>query len=135
MVGSGRAGPVGYMAFEKVEPISGQQAAQSLEKCAAVGGYSVRELVDGGHAFRLKTTCGEGVFVLKKMGAVCWVEAGQGTAKDDLTEQGLAVIEEIARGLSCEAVEFQTRRPGLVKKASALGFETKQVVMRKKVSQ
>lgn len=135
MVGLGWARIGGRVAFEEIEQISSQEAAQALKKCATVGGYTVRELVDGGHAFRLKTTGGEGVFVVKKVGAVCWVEAGQGSSSDDLTAQGLAVIEEIARGLCCEAVEFQTRRPGLVKKAAALGFETKQVVMTKKVSQ
>lgn len=133
MVGIGRAWPVGCMAFEKVTPISESEAAVHLEKCAAVGGYTAQEIASCGQAYRLKTTSGEGVFVLTKEGATCWVAAGEGAASEDLTATGLALIELIAKQAGCAFVAFKTRRAGLVRKVSKIGYTVDQIYLKKAI--
>jgi hypothetical protein len=121
------------MAFEKVEPIAPGEAEPHLQKCAQVGGYPASQLARGGQAYRLKTSNGEGVFVLSKEGSTCWVTAGEGAAADDLTETGLALIELIAKQADCAFVAFKTRRAGLVRKVSKLGYTVDQIFLKKAV--
>jgi hypothetical protein len=122
------------MAFEEVEVISPQEAAPHVQRCAQVGGCEVRELVECGQAYRLKTEGGEGVFILSREGDVCWVAAGQGAASEDLTQTGLALIELIAKEAGCKFVGFKTRRAGLVRKASKLGYAVDQIYLKKAIT-
>ncbi|MFM2450110.1 MAG: hypothetical protein RIS44_2560 [Pseudomonadota bacterium] len=121
------------MAFEKVDPIDESQAVVCLEKCAAVGGYTAQEIASCGQAYRIKTTTGEGVFVLSKEGSTCWVAAAEGVAAEDLTATGLALIELIAKQAGCMFVAFKTRRAGLVRKVSKLGYSVDQIYLKKAI--
>ena len=49
----------------------------------------------------------------------------------DLAHYGLAMIASQAQGF--DSIGFQTRRPGLIKKARRAGFEVAAVVMRKRL--
>ena len=75
-------------------------------------------------------------YVLQRQGDECYVLAAAGSVDFDLTAFGLALIEAHARGMS--SVAFQTRRPGLIRKASRLGYRIagragNGVVMRKEL--
>ncbi|WP_321797123.1 hypothetical protein [Burkholderia sp. BCC1988] len=59
-------------------------------------------------------------YVLQRQGDECFVLAAAGAVDFDLTAFGLALIEAHARGLA--SVAFQTRRPGLIRKASRHGY-------------
>lgn len=122
------------MAFEKIEAISAEDAAPHLAKCARLGGYSVSKLVECGQAYRMTTEGGEGVFILSRDGAVCWVAAAEGAASEDLTHTGVALIELMAKEAGCKFVGFKTRRAGLVKKASRLGYAVDQIHMKKAIT-
>lgn len=71
--------------------------------------------------------------MLSREGSTCWVAAGEGAATDDLTETGLALIELIAKQAGCAFVAFKTRRPGLVKKVTKLGYAVDQIYLKKAV--
>lgn len=77
-------------------------------------------------------------YVLQRQGDECFVLAAAGSVDFDLTDFGLRLIEAHAAGLS--SVAFQTRRPGLVRKAARLGYavagrvpDGHGVIMRKKL--
>ncbi|EDT41989.1 hypothetical protein BamMEX5DRAFT_2257 [Burkholderia ambifaria MEX-5] len=75
-------------------------------------------------------------YVLQRQGRECFVLAAAGAVDFDLTAFGLALIEAHARGL--DSVAFQTRRAGLIRKASRLGYRiagrvANGVVMRKEL--
>jgi hypothetical protein len=76
-------------------------------------------------------------YVLQRRGDECYVLAAAGSVDFDLTAFGLALIEAHARGLS--SVAFQTKRPGLIRRASRLGYRIagragSGVVMRKELT-
>ncbi|MBK3337963.1 hypothetical protein [Burkholderia pseudomallei] len=59
-------------------------------------------------------------YALQRIGDACFVRAAAGSVEFDLTAFGLALIEAHASGLA--RVEFQTRRPGLIRKACRHGY-------------
>ena len=69
-------------------------------------------------------------FALTKRGSELWVQAAGGYGKYDLTSLILAKTERLAAG-KFNSVGFQTRRRGLVKKASALGYKVDGYILRK----
>ncbi|ELW9447688.1 hypothetical protein QZM43_09755 [Burkholderia orbicola] len=98
---------------------------------------SVESMTAAGRCFVI-TQDGRDVaaYVLQRQGSECFVLAAAGTVDFDLTAFGLALIEAHACGL--DSVAFQTRRPGLIRKASRLGYRiagrvTNGVVMRKEL--
>ncbi|MCA3780139.1 MAG: hypothetical protein IOC39_24185 [Burkholderia sp.] len=61
-----------------------------------------------------------GAYVLQRQGNECFVLAAQGGAEFDLTAFLSVVVEAHARGLA--SIAFQTRRPGLIRKAKRYGY-------------
>lgn len=59
-------------------------------------------------------------YVLQRQGDECYVLAFAGAAQLDLTGLLARLIEAQAAGL--DSIAFQTRRPGLVRKAARLGY-------------
>ena len=55
-------------------------------------------------------------------GRLLWITAACGQAAEDLTRVGLQFVEQIAYLCGCDQVGFDTRRPGLVRKARRLGY-------------
>jgi hypothetical protein len=85
-----------------------------------------------GQCFQLRTGTGVGVFVLRREGAVLWIDgAGARVRSEGLTQDGLALIENIARLCGCTSVAFETVRPGLVRKAEGQGYNVAGYIMRK----
>jgi hypothetical protein len=109
------------MAFKELTPLSEADAAKAfvlVDRYDPRGTSTPESLAGAGPAFALHTTDGFGAFVVKKNGCQLWVEAAVGKSQDDLTEMGMAIVEEMARKSECTEVAFQTARPGLVKKAT-----------------
>lgn len=118
----------------QVAPLSAEQAAPRLARVTDPTGHDTpATLAAGGHAFELTTAGGRGVFVLSRNGEQLWIDAAQGEASDDLTAQGLAVIEQTAKQAGCAEVGFSTARPGLVRKAQRAGYTVAGFILRKKV--
>lgn len=69
---------------------------------------------------------------LKIRGAELWIQAAGGADRENLTRLGLEAVERIAQQAGMDSVGFQTRRPGLVRKARALGYEIDGFILRKK---
>ncbi|CAN0621104.1 conserved protein of unknown function [Burkholderia multivorans] len=61
-----------------------------------------------------------GAYVLQRQGDECFVLAAQGGADFDVTALLAGVLEGHARGL--RSIAFQTRRPGLIRKAKKHGY-------------
>lgn len=57
--------------------------------------------------------------------------AAFGRDRADLTAEFGPELETLARSLSCRSIRFHTMRPGLVKKAKALGYRVAEMVLRK----
>ncbi|MRT01139.1 hypothetical protein GJQ57_21050 [Ralstonia pickettii] len=81
----------------------------------------VEALAHAGHCFVMEQE-GRTVFAwsVKPQGDELFILAAAGRAGFDLTRAGLAVIEQQAEGFA--SVAFLTRRPGLMRKAGALGY-------------
>ncbi len=103
-VSAGEAGPI-------LAPVTRYATTdETVEQVAALGRCYVIEQ-DG------RPVAG---YVLQRQGDECFVLAAAGSVDFDLTDFGLRLIEAHAVGLA--SVAFQTRRPGLVKKAARLGY-------------
>lgn len=59
-------------------------------------------------------------YVLQRQGNECFILAGAGGASFDLIALSLPIIEAQASGMA--SVAFQTKRPGLIRKASKQGY-------------
>jgi len=88
----------------------------------------MRALVEGGRCFGMSGAA-NAVWVLRDMGAVCWVDALRGAGSVDVTDIADRVITEQARGF--EALAMQTARPGLRRKLERRGWRVTGWVMRK----
>lgn len=86
------------------------KGAESAESVARAGRNFIVER-DGAPIF---------TYSLAVYGTECYVLAAAGAADIDLTGFGLMLIEAQAAGL--ESVAFQTRRPGLIRKAARRGY-------------
>ena len=121
----------------KVRPATAAEALPVLAPAArwATTGESLEHLAKAGHCFVLEQG-GAPVFAwsVQAHGDELYILAAAGRAGFDLTETGLAIIEQQAAGFA--SVAFQTRRRGLLRKAGALGYQPARrlengVVMRK----
>ncbi|BEV15568.1 hypothetical protein HBDW_23560 [Herbaspirillum sp. DW155] len=90
------------------------------------------QLLARGEAFKVMLD-GEivGAYLLEVHGPEVWILLAGGRAPVDLAHYGIALIEQQARDF--DSIGFQTRRPGLIKKAKRAGFEVAAVVMRKRL--
>lgn len=124
------------MAHAQVREVSRERAVQAFTETPVPdprGNSTPETLAACGAAFELETGTGSGVFVLERQGDVLWVTAAAGKAADDLTEIGLALIEQTARNCGCTHVAFQTSRRGLVHKSERRSFEVAGWIMKKAV--
>lgn len=119
-----------------LEKIAPEQAAQTMRAAGLrdpARQFTPESIAARGTAFRLTAAGGEGVFVAEKKGAQLWIHGAGGIASSGLTGVGLGVIEAMAQQMDCEAVAFQTARPGLVKLAKKSGYRITGVIMEKSV--
>lgn len=122
------------MAFKELTPLSEADAVQAFAAVHSLdprGTSTPESLAAVGPAFALHTTEGFGAFVVKKNGNQLWVEAAVGQSPDDLTDMGMAIVEEMARNAGCTEVAFQTARPGLVKKAKQHNYTVTGWILKK----
>jgi hypothetical protein len=78
-----------------------------------------------------------GAYVLQRQGDECYILAAAGQAEFDMTAALATILEGHARGL--KSIAFQTRRPGLVRKARKYGYRIagrveNGVIMRKELT-
>lgn len=103
-VTAGEAGPV-------LAPVTRfATTAETVDHVAALGRCFVIEQ-DG------RTVAG---YVLQRQGDECFVLAAAGAASFDLTALLARLVDAHAAGLT--SIGFQTRRPGLVRRAQRLGY-------------
>jgi hypothetical protein len=81
----------------------------------------VQAMCERGLCFAATVNGSQGVYVLHVKNGQAWVQAGAGFGAADLTRAVLPAIELQVAGYA-ESVAFQTMRPGLVRKAEALGY-------------
>lgn len=104
-----------------LQELTRDQALRALQ-LRPVRGHDQAELAGGGVPFELRTEAGRLVLVLDRRDALLWISAASGEGAGDLTATGLAFVEQTARFAGCRRVAFATRRRGLVRKASRLGY-------------
>lgn len=125
------------MALAHVAEVSRERAVQAFTETPVPdprGTSTPESMTAVGVPFELKTSTGGGIFVLERQGRqgeVLWVTAAAGHAADDLTEIGLALIEETGRQCGCSEVAFQTARRGLVRKAESAGYQVAGWILKK----
>ena len=92
---------------------------------------TLRQSAERGHCFAVTHASGaQAVYIIAVENGQAWVTAckGEGAAVD-FTRTLLPAIEHQAQGLA--AVAFQTARPGLVRKARAMGYQVTGWIMKK----
>jgi len=92
---------------------------------------SIRQSAERGHCFAVNHHSGaQAVYIIAVENGQAWVTAcrGEGGAVD-FTRTLLPAIEHQAQGL--QAVAFQTARPGLVRKARAMGYQVTGWILKK----
>lgn len=124
------------MANVQVEEVTREDAARVMRAAGlrvALDLETPEDLAANGACFTLRTERGEGVFVLSRAGDVLWVDGAGAVSGQGLTEDGFQAFERIARGQGCNAIGFQTTRPGLVRRAERAGFRVAGFIMEKAV--
>lgn len=111
------------MAPAQVQELTRQEALERLQR-RPVRGQDAEQLASAGPAFLLSAAGGELLLVLQLHlgGRLLWITAACGQAAEDLTRIGLQFVEQIGYLCGCDQVGFDTRRPGLVRKARRLGY-------------
>ena len=71
-------------------------------------------------------------YVLQVREGCAWISAAKGSGRVDLVRQVLPAIELQVSG-ACGSIGFQTARPGLVKKAQAMGYEIRGWILGKEL--
>lgn len=96
-------------------------AAADTPRCNPGGVYSLDRICAEGQCFKM-TDQGRivGAYVLQAFGDELWITAAAGAAEVDLTKIVAAAVAY--QGREFDALVFTTARPGLVKKALALGY-------------
>lgn len=82
-----------------------------------------------GQCFAATAPEAQAVYILKVHNGTAWVDALKGFGPLDWIETILPIIEAQAKG--CAAVAFQTKRPGLVRKAKKQGYIVAGYILRK----
>lgn len=84
----------------------------------------------GGECFALTDDAGaQCIYVIRVRNGQAWIQAAAGHGAADVTALTLPTIELQASHL--QSVAFQTMRPGLVRKASKLGYRVTGWILRK----
>lgn len=128
-VGVDQAQTLTIRAISPAEALAGLGDMSQLDPRGAMTADDMRALVEGGRCFALDSASGAAVWVLRDLGAVCWVDAMRGAGSLDLTDIADKVMTEQARGF--EALAMQTARPGLRRKLERKGWRVTGWIMRK----
>jgi len=107
--------------------------ANAERKGRGQGAQSLDELMQRGQCYMLGID-GEtvGAYLLEQIGGEVFILAAAGRAEIDLTDALDRVVTFQAAGFA--SVAFRTIRPGLMKKAAALGYVRCGNVMRKRIA-
>lgn len=126
------------MAPLQVKQITSDEAARAMRGAglrAPLDCHTAESIAAHGQCFELRTGTGAGVFVLRREGAVMWVDgAGARVKSSGLSEAGFVLFESIARQVGCSEIAFETTRRGLVKKSKEAGYAVAGYIMKKAVS-
>ena len=128
-VGVDQAQTLNIRAISPAEAMQRLGDMSHLDPRGAMTMDDMRALVEGGRCFALDSASGAAVWVLRDMGAVCWVDALRGAGSLDMTDIADKVMTEQARGF--EALAMQTARPGLRRKLERKGWRVTGWIMRK----
>lgn len=109
----------------QVQEVDAATVARALE----AGGVSdprhvntPADLAAGGSCMRMVTKDGSSAFVLRKQGAVMWVDGAASEGGTGMAPVGLELAKSIAKQAGCTSVAFETDRPGLAKLAVKQGY-------------
>lgn len=92
---------------------------------------SLQDTARHGQCYAATTDNGQAVYVVRIENGVAWVDACKGSGPTDWPSILFPVIEAQAKGL--RAVGFQTKRPGLVRKAQKQGYSIAGWIMKKEL--
>lgn len=85
-----------------------------------------------GECFSLDTGGGACAFVLRRQGAVLWIDAAAATRPGQgVTEAGMLLAEQIARRVGCSQIALETNRRGLVRKTQKNGYQLAGYILKK----
>lgn len=98
------------------------------------GRATVEAVVKAGEPFALDLQDGRMVYVLELQGPALWITAAAGNTRQ-ATAPALRIIEHQARQAGAQSVNFQTARPGLVKRVQAAGYRVKGWVLEKAINE
>lgn len=112
--------------------VSAKEAAQRYAKIKDPAGMQdAQSMAAGGSSTAFQIGAGELVATLSKDGQTLWVDAAAGFG--DVLSDGFALADQIAKQSGCNAVSFQTARPGMVKRARQAGYTVAGFILKKKI--
>lgn len=96
--------------------------AVPLDKVLIQEGDDFEAAMRSGQCYKVIDGAGQavGAYVLRTCGAEVWIAAAAGRAAFDLTAVLSALVDLQARAF--DSIAFQTRRPGLIRKARRYGY-------------
>lgn len=123
------------LTYGRCEPVEVMELLRQAEKRGKGGtNETLSDLLPHGECFKVQHNQKiVGAYLLKTDGSELFILAAAGRAQFDLT----AVISAIVckQAAQFETVAFRTVRPGLVKKAVALGYSKTGDILRKRIRQ
>lgn len=120
----------------EVQEVSSTHLARLLERMGVHdprGENTPADIAAGGVCMRFTTPTGSMAYVLRKDGALMWVDGAASEGGKGLTAPGLELAQAIAQQSGCTAVAFETNRPGLVKLAVRQGYRVTGYILEKAV--
>lgn len=104
---------------------------ERLDPSGTTSAQGIAAMTERGHCFTATTEGGQAVYVVEVNNGMAWITAAKGEGAIPWRRLLLPMIEAQAAG--CEAVGFQTARPGLVKAAQAQGYQVTGWILRKRL--
>lgn len=103
----------------------------SLAQSDDVQQVGMAEILAGCGLAKIETERGTVALALMRRGVELWIQAAGGEGQG-MTGPGLEAVEQLARQYGMQSVGFQTRRPGLVRRALRAGYVIDGFILRKK---
>ncbi len=102
---------------------------EHLDPSGKTNRHTLGDMARAGQCFAATAEHAQAVYVVRVVNGIAWVDACKGSGPIDWSALLLNVIEKQAQG--CASVAFQTKRPGLVRKAKRQGYRVAGWILKK----
>ena len=122
-----------------VTPLHASEAAkvlaglERLDPTGALQASDIEAMCERDKCVRVMAPHGAAAVAVAPVGKVLWIDAVRGVGDSDMTAAVDDAVCSLARQLGMQAVAFQTKRRGLVRKCERRGYQLTGWIMRKDI--